>query len=208
MHAITRPSRFLLPAVVAALLVAAAPATAGPAVGKPAPDFVGTDSAGKAQRLSDYRGRTVILEWTNHECPYTVKHYKSGNMQALQKDTTKDGAVWLSVISSAPGEQGYVEADRANELTETRAAEPSAVILDPEGTIGRLYAAKTTPQMFVIDADGTLTYMGAIDDEPSNWGSDPLNAKNYVRLALADMDAGRPVAEPSTRPYGCSVKYR
>jgi len=189
-------------------LVLAAPAAADPAVGKPAPDFTGTDSMGKTHTLSDYRGKTVVLEWTNHECPYTAKHYKAGSMQALQQETTADGIVWLSIISSAPGLQGYVTAGEANELTTSRSAAPSAVILDPEGTIGRLYDASTTPEMFVIVPDGTIAYMGAIDDEPSTWGADPLKAKNYVRLAMADLAAGKPVSTPKTRPYGCSVKYR
>ena len=177
------------------------------AIALSAPAFTGTDSNGKDHALADFKGSTVVLEWTNHDCPYTVKHYRSGNMQALQKETTSDGVVWLSVISSAPGTQGYVSADKANALTAERNAAPSAVLLDPEGTIGRLYDAKTTPHMYIIDPEGTLTYMGAIDDEPGSWGSDPLNAKNYVRLALNDMAAGRDVATPTTRPYGCSVKY-
>jgi len=185
-----------------------APAAAGPAVGKPAPDFTGTDSMGKTHTLSDYRGKTVVLEWTNHECPYTAKHYDAGSMQALQKETTADGVVWLSVISSAPGRQGYVTADEANSLSKTRSAAASAVILDPDGTIGRLYGASTTPEMFVIVPDGTIAYMGAIDDEPSTWGANPLKAENYVRLAMADLAAGKPVSKPKTRPHGCSVKYK
>lgn len=195
-------------AVLAAMVTmgVAAPAGAVPAVGEPAPGFTGTDTAGEAHTLADYAGKLVVLEWTNHECPYTRKHYESGNMQALQKDAAADGVVWLSVISSAPGEQGYVSADQADALTQRRDAAPSAVLLDPDGDIGRLYGAKTTPHMYVIDTSGTLVYMGAIDDQPSAYG-DPSDAQNYVRKALSAVSEGQPVQTASTRPYGCTVKY-
>jgi len=196
-----------LTAIAVAAFLTAMLASAAPATGEPAPTFDAVGSDGKTYRLADYKGSTVVLEWTNHLCPYTEKHYDSGNMQPLQKEAAADGIVWLSVISSAPGLQGYVTAKEANALTETRDAAPAAVLLDPEGTVGRLYAAATTPQMFIIDADGRLVYQGAIDDEPSTWGADPLKAKNYVRLALAEMADGKSVSTPSTRPYGCSVKY-
>ncbi len=181
-------------------------AATGPAIGTAAPAFSATDSNGKVHTLEQYRGSTVVLEWTNHECPYTVKHYRGGSMQALQKEATGQGVVWLSVISSAPGTQGYVEPQQANALTVDRRAEPTAVLLDPSGALGRLYGAKTTPHMFIISADGTLVYMGAIDDQPSAYG-DPNSARNYVRMALAEMTAGKPVATSVTTPYGCSVKY-
>lgn len=184
----------------------AAPADAAPSIGKPAPAFTGTDSTGAEHALADFRGKTVVLEWTNHECPYTVKHYESGNMQALQQETAADGIVWLSVISSAPGLQGYVTAEQANALTESRGASPAAVLLDPKGEIGSLYSARTTPHMYIIDPDGTLVYMGAIDDDSSSRGN-PESANNYVRAALDDLANGRPVQEAATRPYGCSVKY-
>ena len=197
----------LATAIGMAGLIAAGAALAAPSVRQPAPDFTAVDSNGQSHSLSDYRGQTVILEWTNHDCPYVRKHYETGNMQALQKDTAKDGVVWLSVISSAPGTQGYVKGDEANRLTETRDAAPSAVLLDPEGAVGKMYAARTTPHMYIVDPEGTLVYMGGIDDKPTSRRSSVEDAKNYVRQALAEMKAGQPISEASTRPYGCSVKY-
>lgn len=191
----------------AAALVGVRRATARPAIGETAPGFVGTDSHGQSHRLEDYRGKTVILEWTNHDCPYVRKHYGHGNMQALQKAAATAGHVWLSVISSAPGLQGNVTPTRANQLTVERDAAPSAVLLDPDGTIGLAYDARTTPHMYVIDPAGVLVYMGAIDDNPSARAVDFDNTVNYVTAALADLAAGRPVAVPLTRAYGCSVKY-
>ena len=176
-------------------------------VDKTAPEFTGVDSNGQAHRLSDFRGKTVVLEWTNHDCPFVVKHYSTGNMQALQREATADGIVWLSIISSAPGKQGHVSADKANELTRSRNASPTAVILDPSGDIGRLYGAKTTPHMYIIDREGTLVYAGGIDDRPTSRKSDVEGANNYVRTALAQLAAGESISEPATRPYGCSVKY-
>jgi peroxiredoxin len=176
-------------------------------IGSPAPDFKGTDSNGKTQTLEQYRGKFVVLEWHNHDCPYTVKHYKSGNMQSLQKQWTAKGVVWLTVISSAPGEQGYVDAAEENAYLQKMGARPSAVILDPSGAIGHLYEAKTTPNMFVIDPSGKLIYAGAIDDHPTTDVSDIPASKNYVTAALAQAMAGQPVETAYTRPYGCSVKY-
>jgi len=149
----------------------------------------------------------VVLEWTNDGCPYVGKHYGTGNMQMLQKHYTEQGVVWLSVISSAPGHQGYVDGERANQLTGDRQAAPTAVLLDPEGTVGRLYGAKTTPHMYIVDPEGTLIYMGGIDDVPSARWRDVENAENYVRTALDEALAGKPVTTAITRPYGCSVKY-
>lgn len=180
----------------------------GPRIGGMAPDFVGTDSNGKSIALKDLRGRIVVLEWSNNQCPFVGKHYRSGNMQALQKDATRQGIVWLTVLSSAPGEQGNVSAAEANALTHSRGAAPTAVILDPSGAIGRAYGARTTPHMFVIDKSGTLVYMGGIDDKPTTDVADIPTAKNYVRLALTAVVAGTPVQDPVTRPYGCSVKYQ
>lgn len=177
-------------------------------IGKLAPDFSGIDSSGKPVKLSDYKGKTVVLEWTNHDCPYVVKHYGSGNMQALQKDATAKGVVWLSIISSAPGEQGSVSAEAANALTKQRAAAPTAVLLDPQGSIGRLYDARTTPHMFVVDKTGVLQYMGGIDDKPTSNTADIKTAKNYLSAALAAVADGKPVADAVTRPYGCSIKYK
>ncbi len=195
-------------AVVAAGLFAfMGGAIASPSVGEPAPEFSGVDSNGKSHNLADFHGKTVVLEWTNHDCPYVKKHYGTNNMQALQKSAAEDGIVWLSVISSAPGEQGHVDGPTANTLTSERDAAPTAVILDPEGDIGRLYAARTTPHMYIVDPEGMLVYMGGIDDKPTARWSDVEGARNYVELALADLAAGRPVAETVSQPYGCSVKY-
>lgn len=182
-------------------------ALAAPQVGEPAPAFTGTDTTGKTWSLADLAGQPVVLEWTNHDCPFVVKHYRTGNMQALQQQATADGYVWLSVISSAPGKQGHVTAAQADELTSGRDASPSTVLLDPTGEIGRAYGAQTTPHMFIIDGDGTLVYMGGIDDRPTSDPADVPGATNFVRAAMADLAAGRPVAQASTRPYGCSVKY-
>ena len=185
--------------------MAAAPASAAPAVGKQAPQFTGVDSYGKSISLADFRGKTVVLEWTNHDCPYVRRHYGAGNMQGLQKEATKEGVVWISVVSSAPGREGHVVAREANDLTKRRGAAPSFVVLDPKGTIGQRYRARTTPHMYVVNPAGKLAYMGAIDDNP--WGDNAAGAKNFVRLAVAAVKAGKQVAQASTRPYGCSVKY-
>jgi peroxiredoxin len=179
----------------------------GPEIGKPAPRFVGVDSNGKAHKLTDFAGKTVVLEWSNHDCPYVKKHYNAGNMQATQTAATGKGAVWLTIVSSAPGKQGAVTAAQANELTTTRKAAPTAVILDPAGTIGKAYEAKTTPHMYVIDGKGILRYQGAIDDKPSSAAESLTGAKNFVLAALDDLAAGKPVAVAETEPYGCSVKY-
>jgi peroxiredoxin len=184
-----------------------AAAMTAPELGKPAPTFEGVDSHGKPHALADYRGKVVVLEWTNHGCPYVGKHYGTGNMQALQKEAAEKGVVWLSVISSAPGTQGHVSPKQANELTETRDAAPAAVLLDPEGEIGQLYAAKVTPHMYVIDVQGRLVYMGAIDDKPTARYADVETATNYVRAALDDVLAGKAVSTPYSRAYGCTVKY-
>jgi len=184
-----------------------ATATANVSVGGPAPDFTLTDSEGNARSLSDFRGQKVILEWTNHDCPFVKKHYDAGNMQDLQRETTGAGIAWLTIISSKPGAQGYVEADEANELTRTRNAAPTAVLFDPSGDVGRAYGARTTPEMFAIDAEGTILYMGAIDDQPSARPESLNGANNFVRAALADIAAGRAVATAQTTPYGCTIKY-
>ena len=176
-------------------------------VGQPAPDFTGVDSNGNQHTLSLYHGKTVVLEWTNHDCPYVKKHYNSGNMQQPQKQATTDGVVWLSIISSRPGKQGHVSGGKANDLTRSRNAAPTAVILDETSAIGRLYGAKTTPHMYIIDKTGQLVYMGGIDSIPSSDEADIAGAKNYVRAALDAMTAGKTIEDSITRPYGCSVKY-
>ncbi|MBU6156247.1 MAG: redoxin domain-containing protein [Alphaproteobacteria bacterium] len=192
---------------LAAFLATTAIAIAAPEIGKPAPAFTAVDSNGKSHALADFKGKTVILEWTNDGCPYVKKHYNAGNMQKIQKDLTADGAVWLSVISSAPGKQGHVDGKGANDLTKSRNAAPTAVLLDPKGTIGRAYEAQTTPHMYVIDGKGVLRYMGAIDDKPSTDAATIAGARNYVREAVAAVKAGKPVEVAATDPYGCSVKY-
>ena len=180
---------------------------AGPLVGQPAPDFSAVDTDGDSWTLADLKGKTVVLEWTNHECPYVRKHYATRNMQSLQKEATGKNFVWLSVISSAPGKQGHVDPEEASRLTEERNAFPKAVLLDETGEMGRAYNASTTPHMFIIGPDGILLYMGGIDDRPTSNVKDVERAENYVRKAFADLTAGRRVAQANTRPYGCSVKY-
>lgn len=182
-------------------------ALAAPKVGKPAPDFTATDSNGQTHKLSEQRGSIVVLEWTNPQCPFVGKHYGTGNMQALQKEATGKGVVWWSINSAAPGNDGYVTPEQANELTKSRNAAPSAVLLDKQGKIGRLYGASNTPHMFVIDPKGTLVYMGAIDDQPSTDWPDVQIANNYVRAALNALQNGQAVKPSITEPYGCSVKY-
>ena len=176
-------------------------------VGEPAPAFSGTDTKGKAHTLADYKGKWVVLEWHNQGCPYVKKHYGGGNMQALQKEWTGKGVVWFTVISSAPGTQGYVTAQQADAYVQEQKAVPTAVLLDPTGVIGHAYDAKTTPHMFVIDPKGQLVYNGAIDDKPTPDLADLATAKSYLSAALTEAMAGKPVSVPATRPYGCSVKY-
>lgn len=201
-------ARIRLAAAFALGLAVLTPAFADAIPGKPAPDFTATDSNGKPVKLADFKGKTVVLEWTNDGCPYVRKHYGSGNMQALQKDAATKGIVWLSVISSAKGEQGHVDGAGANKLTANRGAQPAAVLLDPAGTIGRAYGAKTTPHMYVVDKAGLLVYAGAIDDKPTSNVADIKGARNYLTEALSAVADGKPVAVASTRAYGCSVKYQ
>jgi peroxiredoxin len=193
------------------LNVSAQPASAQSAsqarVGNPAPAFTLTDSNGRTVSLAEYKGKTVVLEWTNHQCPYVAKHYRGNNMQALQKKWTDQGVVWLSVISSAPGQDGYVSPQQANALTADRGAAPSAVLFDPTGKVGRDYSARTTPHMYVIGGDGALVYAGGIDDQPSARLEDLKTAKNFVDAALSEIAQGKPVSVTSSRAYGCSVKY-
>ena len=177
-------------------------------VGERAPDFTATDSNGQTHKLSEYLGKYVVLEWTNRGCPYTRKYYSSGNMQNLQREWTAKGVVWLTVASSAPGEEGYVTAADENSYLKQANAAPTAALLDPDGALGHLYDAKTTPDMYVINPHGILIYQGAIDDRPSTDPSDIRGAKNYVSLALDEAMAGKPIAVMASQPYGCSVKYR
>jgi peroxiredoxin len=176
-------------------------------VGEPAPDFTATDSNGAVHKLSEYQGKYVVLEWTNRGCPYTQKQYTSGNMQRLQREWTGRGVIWLTVASSAPGRQGYVTASEENAYLKQANAAPTAVLLDSTGALGHLYEAKTTPHMFIISPKGILIYNGAIDDRPTTDLADVNGAKNYVSLALEEATSGKTVSIPTTRPYGCSVKY-
>jgi len=189
------------------LAIGAAPAFALPEVGAKAPAFSVVDSAGKTRSLNEFAGKTVVLEWTNHDCPFVKKHYDSGNMQKTQATAAADGAVWLSVVSSAPGKQGHVSPAEAGALTASRKAQPAAVLLDADGAMGKAYGAKTTPHMFVIDKAGTLVYAGGIDDKPTANQADIAGATNYVLAALGSVKSGTPVAVPTSKPYGCSVKY-
>lgn len=183
-------------------------AVAAALVGQPAPAFTLPDSAGGQRSLADVKGRVVVLEWTNHECPFVAKHYDAGNMQGLQRDYTGKGVAWFTVVSSAPGLQGHVEPEQARALTESRAAAPTAVLLDEDGTVGRAYGAKVTPHMYVIDRQGTLVYAGAIDSIRSASKADIPRARPHVREALEEVLAGRPVTTSTTQPYGCSIKYQ
>ncbi|RTL40952.1 MAG: redoxin domain-containing protein [Burkholderiales bacterium] len=193
--------------LIAALIAAPVLALANAVVDAPAPAFTATSADGKTVNLADFKGKTVVLEWTNHDCPYVRKHYGSGNMQGQQKAATGQGVVWLQVVSSAPGQQGYVDGATALKLNAERGAAPTATLLDPKGDLGRLYGAQTTPHMFVIKGDGTLVYKGGIDSIASAKPEDIAKAEPYVTEALAAVAAGRKVDKASTRPYGCSVKY-
>jgi len=203
--AITR--RAAVAAIIGSGVAGVTPANATAQVGALAPGFTLTDSNGRKVDLASFRGKTVVLEWTNHECPFVGKHYGSGNMQALQRKWTDQGVVWLTVISSAPGTQGYVSAQEANDLTLKRRAAPTAVLFDPTGQVGHAYGAQTTPHMYVISPQGVLLYMGGIDDKPTTRQEDVKTAKPYVDIALQEATAGKPVSVAVTRAYGCTVKY-
>jgi hypothetical protein len=198
-------TRFLVALTVAGAI--GSPAFAAPVLGQPAPAFKAVDASGKTRSLAEFKGRTVVLEWTNNGCPYVQKHYNSGNMQSLQTQATKDGVVWLTLISSAPGMQGYLTGAQARQWKAEEKAASTDVLLDPKGTVGRAYEAKTTPHMYIVDKTGKLVYMGGIDDRASSDPDSLKGAKNYVVAALSDVKAGRAVAQPATKPYGCSVKY-
>ena len=187
----------------------AAPAlAAGPDLGKPAPDFAAADTHGKPVKLTDMKGKLVILEWSNHQCPYVRKHYGAGNMQKTQEAARALGVTWITIISSAPGEQGHVNAADANKLTAERSAKPHHVVLDPAGKIGRMYAARVTPHMFIVGTDGRLVYKGAIDSIRSSRQSDIASAKNYVTAALGEIKAGKQIADADTAAYGCTIHYK
>jgi peroxiredoxin len=174
-----------------------------------APEFKLPDSYGNEISLGSFKGKKVVLEWTNHGCPYVAKHYETGNMQSTQEFAKEEEIIWLSIISSAPGTQGYVSSDEANALTIARKASPSHVLFDPTGEVGRIYDARTTPHMYIINEEGLLKYQGAIDDAGGRgfMNRDLLKAKNYVKESLREMGTGEEISSPVTKPYGCSVKY-
>jgi len=194
---LTRRSALALPAL------ALFPATA---LAAPAPGFSLKDADGRVRILTEFRGKFVVLEWINEGCPYVKKHYQ-GNMQALQKAAVADGVVWLSVCSSAPGQQGHVDGAGAKRFIAAKGASPTAFLLDPTGVAGKAWGAKTTPHMYIVDKAGQLVYQGGIDDKPTANVADIAGATNYVKAALADLKAGRPVKVAFSKPYGCAVKY-
>jgi peroxiredoxin len=192
-------------AITAAALIVSSADAAPP--GNAAPAFKELNTSGKDISLADFRGKTVVIEWTNHGCPFVQKHYNSKNMQATQAAAAKDGVVWLSVISSKPGSQGHVSPEQADKLTLDRGAKPTHVLLDPDGSMGRAYGAKTTPHMFIITPDGKVAYNGAIDSIQSSKVDDVPKAINYVTTGLAALKAGKAPDPAATVPYGCDVKY-
>jgi hypothetical protein len=195
-------------AAFAALSVIAAPVSAAAVVGKPAPNFTLPDVNGKRVSLAAFRGKTVVIEWNNPDCPFVKKHYGSGNMQKTQAAAARDGVVWLTINSSAPGNQGHVNAARAKAYLATAGARPSAYLLDPDGVVGRSYGAKTTPHMFIVNKAGTLVYAGGIDNKPTPNPADINGARNHVLAALTEMKGGKAVSVATSRPYGCAVKYK
>ena len=199
-------SPFRFASLIAATMLAA-PALAAAVVGQAAPAFTATDLNGKTHNLSDFRGKTVVLEWNNPDCPFVKKFYDGGDMQKMQGEARKQGVVWLTVNSGAPGKQGHSTPEKAAAIAKQQGLQSAAYLPDPTGTIGRAYGAKTTPHMFVIDPKGTLVYAGGIDDQPTADPADIAKAKNYVKMALAEVTAGKPVTTATSRPYGCSVKY-
>ena len=195
----------ILHALFAATL--AASVYAAPQVGKPAPNFSLKDLSGKEHDLSELKGKYVVLEWVNFGCPFVRKHYGSENMQKLQKEFVDKGVVWLSICSSSPGKQGNETPDAAKKGLDQYGSDASAYLVDQEGKVGKLYNAKTTPEMFVVNPEGVLIYAGAIDDKPTPKPETVAVAKNFVKAALNEATSGKPVSVPSTKPYGCSVKY-
>jgi len=189
------------------LTFAATAALATATVGQPAPAFTATDTSGKTVSLADFKGKHVVLEWVNPGCPFVVKHYSSANMQGTQKEATAKGVVWLAVSSTAPDASDYRKpADLAKWMQGQKAA-ATATLMDDDGKVGKAYGARTTPHMYIVDPAGTLVYAGGIDNKPSSNVADIPTSTNYVKAALAETLAGKPVSQASTRPYGCSVKY-
>jgi len=191
-----------------ALAVIAAPVSAAAVVGKPAPNFTLPDVNGKRISLAAFRGKTVVIEWNNPDCPFVKKHYGSGNMQKTQAAAMKDGVVWLTINSSAPGNQGHVNGAQAKAYLAKAGARPTAYLLDPDGVVGKTYDAKTTPHMFVVNKAGTVVYAGGIDDKPTPNPADIKSARNHVLAALSEVKGGKAVSVATSRPYGCAVKYK
>ena len=198
-----RRALFALPALLLAMAGQAAPA-----VGQVAPDFTLRDASGKAVKLSDFRGKVVVLEWTNPGCPYVRKHYDSGNMAATQQDAVARGAVWLSINSTEKASGDYLEPLKLVAWQKERKVQPTATLMDEEGVAGKAYGARTTPHMYIVDPQGRLIYAGGIDSIPSSDSDDIKKAVNYVRQGLNEALAGKPVSQATTRPYGCSIKYK
>ena len=203
----TLPRRTLLSAAALLALGAHLPARAA-RVGQPAPDFSLPDTGGKAVRLADFRGRFVVLEWTNPGCPFVRKHYESGNMGATQKLARDQGVAWLAINSTETASGDYLEPPRLADWLKQHQGVPTAVLMDPEGTTGRAYDAKTTPHLYIVDPQGMLVYAGGIDSIASARVSDIEKATNHVKAALADIAAKRPTAQAVTKPYGCTIKYK
>lgn len=194
-------------ATAAAIAIASPAPLPEPAVGTAAATFTATDMNGKTVDLAKYRGKVVVLEWNNPGCPFVKKHYDSGNMQKTQAAATAQGAVWLTINSGAPGQQGSMDGPAAQKFVAGANAKPSNYVLDPTGKVGKAYGARTTPHMYIIDASGRLVYRGGIDDKPTPNKADIAGARNHVLAAFAEIKAGKPVSVADTRPYGCSVKY-
>lgn len=197
--------RYFLTAIAIATLTS--PAIGAAAIGAPAPDFAATDSNGKNVRLADFRGKTVVLEWTSPECPFVEKHYTSGNLQRQQQDAQNKGVIWLMVNSSASGKQGHVSGAEANAAIRSEVARLYAYLIDDKGEMGRAYGARFAPQMFVIDAKGILAYAGGVDDVPSANPADIAKAEQLVSRALDEILSGKEVSKPTSRAYGCSIRY-
>lgn len=197
-----KPTLFLF-----AFSLLASVVTAGVKTGASAPDFTLKDTQGVAHKLTDFKGKFVVLEWTNHQCPFVKKFYSQGDMQALQKKMTDDGVIWLQVVSSAEGKQGYVDAAAGEALRKSKGMASTAMLLDADGTVGKLYDARTTPHVYLINPEGKLVYQGAIDSIRSTKASDVAKAENYLKSAYESAVAGQPIAKDTTTAYGCSVKY-
>jgi peroxiredoxin len=192
---------------LALILALAYPAFAAPAPGQPAPDFTLSDTSGKAVKLSDFKGKYVVLEWINPDCPYVKRHYNTANMPNLQKEFGAKKVTWLAINSTREGHSEFKSPQQMQAWMKEKGAAPTATLLDRDSKVGKLYGAETTPHMYIINPKGTLVYVGAIDDKRTSWGDVDKSVKNYVRAALGESMAGKPVSNASTSPYGCTVKY-